>query len=243
MKRTLYSAAAILIVVSAVAAVPPLAGAALPTYDGAMSFSSIKGPEGPEKFSWEVMLGKSQELQQVDDKHARVIYVEDPGVTAAYIDAELAHDAEGSEVPTSLAVSDGNVVTLTVHHRAGNPAADGAPFIYPVVGGPGFVIGPGVVVVGPLDEQELREARERIERENRAQASDEGRSQVRCLVPRLKGRSLRKAAQRLRKANCKLGEISWRRNVTARTGKVVKQSPKAGAGLAGGAVVNVTLGG
>jgi hypothetical protein len=241
MKRTFYSAAAVLIAVSAVAAAPALAGAALPTYDGAVAFPNIKGPADPEEFSWEVTLGKGQELQQVDAQHAQVAY--DDGTIAATIDAERAHDAEGSEVPTSLAVSDGNVVTLTVHHRAGNSAADGAPFIYPVVGGPGFVIGPVEVVVGPFDEQELREARERIERENRAQVSDEGRPQVRCLVPRLKGRSLKKAAQRLRKANCKLGEISRGRNVTAKTGKVVKQSPKAGAGLAGGAVVNVTLGG
>ena len=60
---------------------------------------------------------------------AAVYYTEDERL-AFTINAGLAHDAEGSNVPTSLGVSEGNILTLTVHHRAGNPAASGAPFVY-----------------------------------------------------------------------------------------------------------------
>ena len=49
-----------------------------------------------------------------------------------------AHDAVGKSVPTTLEVSPPNVVTLTVHHRAGNPAAGGAPFTYPIFEGSGW---------------------------------------------------------------------------------------------------------
>lgn len=110
---------------------------ALPTYDG-MSFPDIKDASGPEEFSWQVILGKDQELRQIDDQLAEVVY---PDETVSWtISAEPAHDATGANVPTSLEVSEGDVVTLFVHHRAGNPLTS-QPFVYPVVDGPGFEMG------------------------------------------------------------------------------------------------------
>lgn len=107
-----------------------------PPYDGGMGFPVIHDPSGPEEFSWEVELSGNQELQQVDERHAEVIYGVSE-VTAFDITAEDAHDANGAEVPTTLVVSEGNVITLVVHHRAGNPLT-GEPFVYPVVSGSGF---------------------------------------------------------------------------------------------------------
>lgn len=47
--------------------------------------------------------------------------------------------------------------------------------------------------------------------------------------------------RRIREANCSVGRISKRKGATADTGAVVKQFPKAGAVLAKGAAVNLTL--
>lgn len=107
-----------------------------PPYDGGMGFPVIHDPSGPEEFSWEVELSGNQELQQVDERHAEVIYGVSE-VTAFDITAEDAHDANGAEVPTTLVVSEGDIITLVVHHRAGNPLT-GQPFVYPVVSGAGF---------------------------------------------------------------------------------------------------------
>lgn len=52
--------------------------------------------------------------------------------------AEEAHDAVGTDVPTTLTKTGGDVVTLSVHFLEGNPAAGGAPFEYPIVGGAGW---------------------------------------------------------------------------------------------------------
>jgi hypothetical protein len=49
-----------------------------------------------------------------------------------------------------------------------------------------------------------------------------------CLVPRLKGLKLKAAKTRLEKAACKLGHVAKKEGVTTKTGKVVKQKPKAG---------------
>jgi hypothetical protein len=132
-----------------------------------MWFPDIHGPGDAEEYSWEVTLGEGQSLKSVDSQEAEV--VDEDGTVAIHIQAESAHDADGTAVPTSLSVPAGNVLTLTVHHRAGNPTAGGAPFAYPVTAGPAFQIDKGTVIVqGPADERELQEARERIERENPA---------------------------------------------------------------------------
>jgi hypothetical protein len=63
-----------------------------------------------------------------------------------------------------------------------------------------------------------------------------------CVVPKLKGKTLKAAKKRIRKAGCKVGKVKRRNGVTAKTGKVVKQAPKPRKALAPGTKVNVTLG-
>jgi hypothetical protein len=137
-----------------------------------MSFPTIHGPSDPEEFSWEVILAEGAYLESVDDQTAEVYY--ENGHPAFGIDAEPAHDAVGTTVPTSLEVSEGDVITLVVHHRAGNPTA-GAPFTYPILEGQGWEGGYFTEIVkGPPDEQELREERERIAREGSKAPPDSG---------------------------------------------------------------------
>jgi len=206
------------------AAAPVLAEPSLPTYDG-MVFSSIEGPSGPEEFSWEVTLDGDQELQQVDDQHAKVVYA-DSGVQAFGMTAQRAHDAVGSEVPTSLAVSDVNVLTLTVHHRAGNPATGGTPFVYPVIAGAGWEGGFETVHV-LMPPPELP-----------AEKSENTSMPVGCVVPALVGKSLKGDRHRLRKAGCELGLVWGKRSKAA---KVARQNRQPGELLAPGAKVSVTL--
>lgn len=212
----------------------------LPTYDGALQFSSIESSSDPEEFSWEVTVGEG-ELVQINDQSAVVFY---PGREHAAFSIMVApaHDAVGTNVPTSLSVSDGNVVTLTVHHRAGNPAAGGAPFDYPIIEGVGWEGGFRTEAIGGLkDEQQLREERERREKEEGDLALRQGSSR-RCLVPRLDGRSLKESGRRLMRAACEIGSVKTLMGVNRKTGKVVKQSPRPGAVLPSGAAIRLTLG-
>jgi PASTA domain/IPT/TIG domain len=62
-----------------------------------------------------------------------------------------------------------------------------------------------------------------------------------CKVPQLKGKKLKAAKKKLRKAGCKLGKAKKLHGATAKTGKVVKQNPKPGKILAPGTKVKVTL--
>ncbi len=213
----------------------------LPIYDGTMTFPQIGGPSDPEEFSWEVTLGEGQELEFLDEQHAAVFYTE--GHHLAFgITVTLAHDALGANVPTTLSVSGGNIITLSVHHRAGNPAIGGAPFVYPIMAGGGWEGGFSTVIVDtPPDEQELREQRERAEREE-AEAVRRLQASEGCLVPRLKGRSLRAAKKRLKTANCKIGKVQRLKGATARSGKVVKQSPRPSVMLGSATTVDVMLG-
>lgn len=216
--------------------------AVFPVYNG-MSFPAIPGPLDPEEYSWEVSLGEGQELELVDEQHAQVYYTE--GHHPAFsITAEAAHDAVGSNVPTSISVSDGNILTLRVHHRAGNPVEGGAPFIYPVIAGTGWEGGVQTeVIAGPKDEQELREERERIAREEweAMESADKG-APAGCLVPKLKGRTLRRSKRWLRNADCRIGKVRKLHSATAQTGRVIRQNPRPGAVLAPGTSVSVTLG-
>jgi len=63
-----------------------------------------------------------------------------------------------------------------------------------------------------------------------------------CRVPKLAGKKLSTAKKAIVAANCKVGTVTKKKGVTARTGKVVKQSPKAGASMPAGSKVNLTLG-
>ena len=187
-----------------------------PPYEGAMSFPLILGLGGPEDYSWTVRLGPDQELIQVDERRAAVKY--DDGVTAFHIEAAAAHDSEGTTVPTTLAVSEGDVITLTVHHRAGNPAVGGTPFHYPVTSGVGWEGGFHTSMgTWSIETQEPA---------------------PKCVTPRLTGNSLALARERLAKRGCTLGAIRGKRKGL----KVVKQFRDPGTVLAAGSRVAVKLG-
>lgn len=201
------------------------ASAALPPYDGAMSFQAIQGPSDPEEFSWEVELDPDQRLEQIDDQHAAVLWEND--VQAFGITAVAAHDANGAAVPTSLSVSGENVVTLTVHHRAGNPAAGGASFLYPIVAGVGWEGGLSTVFV-ILPPGEFPPPPKM------------------CRVPKLTGKRLMASRWWLREAGCRLGHVRRLKGAAAtkrETPRVVGQSFKPGAMLPLGTPVQVTLSG
>jgi hypothetical protein len=63
-----------------------------------------------------------------------------------------------------------------------------------------------------------------------------------CTVPKLNGKKLKAAKKDIKKADCKLGKVKKLKGATAKTGKVVKQSPKPGKVLAPGSKVAVRLG-
>ncbi|HEU4462947.1 MAG TPA: hypothetical protein VFR75_10180 [Solirubrobacterales bacterium] len=186
-----------------------------------MTFQSIQGPDGPEEFSWEVKFDPGDELREIDDTHAGVYWV-GPETLVMTITAVEAHAADGANVPTTLAVTQPNVITLTVHHRAGNPAAGGAPFEYPVIAGSGWEGGiqQHLVVMPPATEQAPPPP------------------VLRCTVPALSGLTLKAAIRQLRRSNCGLGEVRGER---VRGARVVRQFRKAGRSLPVGARVGVKL--
>jgi beta-lactam-binding protein with PASTA domain len=59
-----------------------------------------------------------------------------------------------------------------------------------------------------------------------------------CVVPNLKGKTLKKAEKALKAADCKLGKVKPKGQ---KTGKVKKQGPKPGTELSSGGKVNVKL--
>lgn len=61
-----------------------------------------------------------------------------------------------------------------------------------------------------------------------------------CRVPRVVGRSLTVARSKIRRAGCRVGRIRRARSARAR-GKVIRQSPRAGARVRQGTRVNLTL--
>jgi PASTA domain-containing protein len=193
----------------------------LPPYDGTMTFQSIEGPDGPEDFSWEVKLDEEVELREIDNTHAGVYWV-GTETLAMTITAQLAHDAVGTNVPTTLAVTQPNIVTLTVHHRSGNPTAGGAPFDYPVIAGAGWEGGfqQHTVDMGPPTEQAPTPP------------------VPRCTVPDLTGRTLKAARRHLRRSHCGLGEVRGERSRGAR---VLKQFRQPGKSLPAGTEVDVKL--
>jgi hypothetical protein len=63
-----------------------------------------------------------------------------------------------------------------------------------------------------------------------------------CIVPKLTGKKLKASKKRLKKSDCRVGKVKKLGDATAKTGKVVKQSPKPGKVLAPGSKVSVNLG-
>jgi hypothetical protein len=105
---------------------------ARPKFDGVTSFQSIRDATAPTVYSWELDLLEGQTAAQVDEADVEV-YWED-GTEAMLIAAEPARDAVGHLVPTTLTLSEGNQITLTVSHRSSG-------VIYPVVSGAAFEVG------------------------------------------------------------------------------------------------------
>jgi hypothetical protein len=209
----------------------PVAVAAdeIPPYDGLMSFPAIEDPAGPEEFSWEVQLEEDEELRSIDDRRAGVYYVgEGEEFLAMPIQAQAAHDSEGKAVPTTLAVTQPNIITLTVHHRAGNPDAEGAPFDYPVTAGVGWE-GGFQTHEGQIEQTPPPEV----------VAPSPGLTNVVCRPPNLIGKSLKASRKLLRKLNCKLGPVRGERGKGA---KVAKQYRQRGRSLPAGSEVGVKLG-
>lgn len=100
-----------------------------PIYNGFMNFEAIRSFEAPEAFSWMIELGSGQYLEQVTEQSVGLFY--EDGTLAMTINAESAHDAVGTPVPTALQKSAADQVTLTVNHRGGQ-------YVYPVLAGPSF---------------------------------------------------------------------------------------------------------
>jgi hypothetical protein len=63
-----------------------------------------------------------------------------------------------------------------------------------------------------------------------------------CVVPNLKGKTLKAAKKRARKADCAVGHVKLLAGVTKKNGRVVEQKPKGGKVKAAGAKITVTLG-
>lgn len=121
-----------------------------PISEGGMSFGTIHGPSDPEEYGFSLELGEGQALVQIDQRSVAVFY-EPEQIQAFSIEAEKAHDPNGANVPTTLTVTQPNIITLTVLHREGNPLAGGAPFAYPIIGGAGWEGGFRTITV-TLDE-------------------------------------------------------------------------------------------
>lgn len=182
----------------------PAAAAAYPVYDGDQRFPDIVGPEGLEEYAWEVELSEEQELRQVDETHAGVFY--EDGTEAFSIEAITAHDVEGATVPTTIVVTQPNVITLTVHHRAGNPVAAGAPFDYPVVAGEGWEGGLKTEPTVTLEPDHQGPP-----------------TPPTCVVPDFSNRTLRASRKILHRAHCKLGKVRGERRREARVVEQFRQ--------------------
>ena len=128
-----------------------------PEYNGVQIFQEIRSEAGQEKYSWNVHLNEGQTLRLVDSSHAEVVF-DEGGKRAFLIDAEKAHDANGTDVPTHLEVS-GKVLTLVVELHKGT-------YVYPVEAGAGWETAYRVplLVEGPENEIEIEE-REKAEQE------------------------------------------------------------------------------
>jgi hypothetical protein len=176
---------------------PAVAIGAVPLYDGGMAFPAIQGPGGPEEYSWEVKLDEEEELKAIDEHHAGVFW--EDGTQVMTITAVAAHDTIGTSVPTTLTVTDPNVITLTVHHRS-------APFDYPVTVGEGWEGGfrTEEVILTPGDQEPTPPT---------------------CVVPDLTNRTLRASRKILHRAHCKLGRVRGERR---REVRVVEQYRLAG---------------
>lgn len=221
MRRALTAA---LVAVLACFVLPAVAAAEpCPQFNGGYMFTDIQGPEDPEDYCWEVTLNPGQKLQQVDDQEIDVI--SKTGAAAWVIDASPARDAEGASVPTTVLLTGETEFTLTVHHRAGNPAASGAPFRYPITTGESYKTGPATVVAQLTEEE--------------PPPDPPAATTPTCTVPTLLGKSWKASRKALQRANCTPGPVHGEHRRGAR---VVRQYQPAGKTLPAGTAVGVKLG-
>jgi hypothetical protein len=206
--------------------------------DGGFEFPEITGPEAPEEYPILMELGPRQELRQESETQVGIYFKED-GVLAFSLASPGASDAEGATVPTTLAKTGEDEITMTFHFRAGNPAAGGAPFVYPITTGAGWP--GGWHGFSELIPGEFERAERQIIEAN-PPAAIEPLPVITCKVPTLRGYSLRGAKNRLRAAHCAIGAVRLADGATVGKGKVVKQFHPAGTELAAGAPVAVKLG-
>jgi hypothetical protein len=198
-----------------------------PASEFGLSFGEIRSVTYPEEYPLQFELGEEQFMRQVDEQEVVVEYT---GHFKAFsIKAPLEHDAEGANVPTTLKFSGGDVVTFVVHHRGGNPAAGGAPFVYPITGGAGWLGGFHTTVAEMNNPQ------------GPPADSTPSEPPPTCVVPALHDLSLHAAKARLRAAHCSIGQVRLATGATAAKGKVAKQFRAAGTELPAGAPVAVKL--
>lgn len=214
-KEHIYAFAAILALAFVASSRSVAVAAPPPVYDGVMDFPTIHEPLDPEDYFWEVELSEEQELRQFDERNA-VVYYTDGEHVAFSIRAGEAHDATGKSVPTTLTVSSPNIITLTVHHQAGNPAANGAPFAYPIDAGPGYETGYSTVqvIMPPSEPLPVRD----VVRET-------------CLMPEVKGKTLESARRRVRSAGCRIGRVHRQQGTASKRNRVIAQNPEPGTSL------------
>jgi beta-lactam-binding protein with PASTA domain len=62
-----------------------------------------------------------------------------------------------------------------------------------------------------------------------------------CIVPKLKSKKLKAARKTATRAGCAVGKVKELKGATAKAGRVVKQSRKAGVSLPAGTKVAITL--
>jgi hypothetical protein len=71
--------------------------------------------------------------------------------------------------------------------------------------------------------------------------SSPARRHSKCVVPNLKGKTLKAAKKRARKAKCQIGPVKTLKGATRQGGKIVKQKPKPGKVKPAGTKIAVTL--
>jgi hypothetical protein len=200
-----------------------------PLNDGGFLFPEITGPEAPEEYPFRVTLDEEQELVQVTPTE---VGVRELGHIGLLFKAGSAHDAYGSAVPTTLTMSGADLVTWTISYRAGNPAAGGAPFVFPITAGSGWEGGFRTSIVemnNPMPP-------------TTAPPPSPSPPAPTCTVPSLHDLGLGAAKAKLRAADCAIGQVRSARGATKGKGKVVKQFRPAGTRLAAGTPVAVKLG-
>ncbi|HEY6584992.1 MAG TPA: PQQ-dependent sugar dehydrogenase [Gaiellaceae bacterium] len=83
----------------------------------------------------------------------------------------------------------------------------------------------------------------RLQAEGRAAPGDcPATAKIVCRVPKLVGLKLRTAKVRLRRAHCRAGRLRAKRSTAKRRGRVIAQSPRAGARRPAGSRVRMTVG-